>query len=225
MSDERQYHYHYDRSERLKRGGHDPAARSKYGILRNNRSLLILLLDLLLIVIIYVLLALVFKPNPAKDTRFGYEFTLRAVEFEDRILCTVRATPVAEQSEYAGRVLTVSFVYSHLMEQDDGEAGASEGGTQGTQDSRSSSAKTAADGKKDSQGAEAAGDGAGAGARADERQGPVVRKGSSDLLPPTSESSRLFRAELDALKNRGSITAVISVGEERFTLRSEIQRE
>jgi len=195
MSDERQYHYHYDRGERLKHGGHDPAARSKYGILRNNRSLLILLLDLLLIVIIYVLLALVFKPNPAKDTRFGYEFTLRAVEFEDRILCTVRATPVAEQSEYAGRVLTVSFVYSHLMEQDDGAAGAPDGGTEGTQDGP------------------------------DEQQGPVVRKGSTDLLPPMGESSRLFRAELDALKNRGSITALISVGEERFTLRSEIQRE
>ena len=203
MSDERQYHYHYDRSERLKRGGHDPAARSKYGILRNNRSLLILLLDLLLIVIIYVLLALVFKPNPAKDTRFGYEFTLRAVEFEDRILCTVRATPVAEESEYAGRVLTVSFVYSHLMEQDDGAAGTPDGGTQGRQDGSQATQGTGAD----------------------ERQGPVVRKGSSDLLPPMSESSRLFRAELDALKNRGSITAVIGVGEERFTLRSEIQRE
>jgi hypothetical protein len=143
------------------------------------------------------------------------------VEFEDRILCTVRATPVAEQSEYAGRVLAVSFVYSHLMEHDDGAAGAPEG----TQDARSSSAETAADGKKDSQGAEATGAGGGAAAGADEQQGPVVRKGSTDLLPPMSESSRLFRAELDALKNRSSITAVISVGEERFTLRSEIQRE
>ncbi len=86
------FHYHYSRADRLSIPG-APRLSGKRGILRGNRSLLILLLDVVLILVIVIATRLL-AGSPATDRGriADYSFVLRALAYENTVLATVTAS-------------------------------------------------------------------------------------------------------------------------------------
>lgn len=87
------YTYHYDRMERLSRGGvdRDRADGQQGGLFKRNRSLAIIVIDLLVILLIYGLYQLFFAPAGHIGEIAGHEVTLRAFSFDDELYVTLRA--------------------------------------------------------------------------------------------------------------------------------------
>lgn len=88
------YTYHYNRTERLSRGGTDRDRRDEQqgGIFKKNRSLAIVVIDLLVILLIYGLYQLFFAPASHIGEIAGHEVTLRAFSFDEEIYVTLRAS-------------------------------------------------------------------------------------------------------------------------------------
>ncbi len=82
--------YHYNREERLAmRGG---LKKDEGGFFKRNKGLVIVLIDLVFLAIIAAVFFVVLRPDETSLSRDGYTFSIRAVEFGDELLITVRVT-------------------------------------------------------------------------------------------------------------------------------------
>lgn len=85
--------YHYNREERLAMRG--DLRKSEGGFFRRNKGLVIVLVDLVFLAIIAAVFFVVLRPDETSRSRDGYTFSVRAVEFGDELLITVRAAAAA----------------------------------------------------------------------------------------------------------------------------------
>jgi hypothetical protein len=107
--------FHYDRSERLERGGvdRDGSPQKSGGLFKRNRSLAIVVIDLLVILLIYGLYVLFFAPAGHTATIAGHEMTLRAFSFDQDLYLTVRAVG---SDDAESRPVTVVFAVGEETE-------------------------------------------------------------------------------------------------------------
>jgi hypothetical protein len=107
MNDRPDLHFHYSREQRLSMpNAPDLAMRGKKGILKGNRSLVILLVDVLLIFILFVVYRYFFyRPSYIGDLS-EYTVTLRGMAVSDRVIASVRVARRQESVTQAepGRV-------------------------------------------------------------------------------------------------------------------------
>lgn len=90
--------FHYNRDERVgKREFRSEGERTKGKVFARNRSLLIILLDIVLVLVIFGLYRFILVPRLATTNYEGYELRLRAFEFEDEILVSLRVRAGAEE--------------------------------------------------------------------------------------------------------------------------------
>lgn len=90
-------HFHYDREERYRYLSPDIAHRTKKGIFKGNRGLLILLIDILLILLLYFILNPLLQGRASSSEFMGYEVRLRAFSYEEEVFISLRF--VAEEPE------------------------------------------------------------------------------------------------------------------------------
>jgi hypothetical protein len=82
--------FHYNREERIKSLSSEIRDRKPKGILKGNRSLLILLIDILVIIILYVLLTPLLRGPGDSVVKEGYRFSLEAFVYNQECLVRVK---------------------------------------------------------------------------------------------------------------------------------------
>ena len=102
-------HFHYNRDERLSMINAPKLNVKSKGLLRGNRSLLILLLDVLLICIIVVAINLVDFGSSEKKQVSGYSFLLRGFPYKDVVLVTLAVKKVSENTDLIEDLVSVKF--------------------------------------------------------------------------------------------------------------------
>lgn len=111
---DQELHFNYNRADRLLLPTAPRVSDRKGGILRGNRSLLILLLDVLLIAIIMIIGRLyLFVPAEVPTAQLGgCTFALRADSYEDVVLVyvTIRKTAEAHQVPTDGKVSVIFLI-------------------------------------------------------------------------------------------------------------------
>lgn len=108
------YRFHYDRRERLSMLSAPKSNNKSRGLLRGNRSLLILLLDILLICIIVVILNLFDLGSTERRQVSGYSFHLRAFPYEDVVLVTLAVKKTSDETDIREDPISVRFLLDEI---------------------------------------------------------------------------------------------------------------
>lgn len=85
-----QYHFHYNREERVSLAGDSLGRVDHRSWFRKNRGNVLLIIDILLIIIIFIIFNTFLKPDPSTSENETHQFQLRAIQFGNEILATVK---------------------------------------------------------------------------------------------------------------------------------------
>lgn len=91
-----QYHFHYSREDRMNLAGDTLGRVDNRSWFRRNRGNVLLIIDILLIIIIFIIFNTLLKPDPSTAESGNHQFQLRAMQFGDEILATVKITALED---------------------------------------------------------------------------------------------------------------------------------
>ena len=96
--------FHYSREERLAlNGAPDLSTRTKRGFLKNNRSLMILLVDIAIICLLFVIYRQFLFSPPYRQSFAGYTITLRGFPLQDKVIASLIVRKTKEEA-FSGRI-------------------------------------------------------------------------------------------------------------------------
>ncbi len=115
--EENRLRFHYQREDRLKLAGNSVGNVDQRPWYRKNKGTLILLLDVSIIVIIFIIYNAFLRPNLGVNEFGDHRYELRAVEFADEILVTLRIAALNELIPGSAGLLELAAYREDLPDQ------------------------------------------------------------------------------------------------------------